>query len=326
MVIRWLRKRPLMSFNKVLKRPPSRQAFLSAGAPILGLVVLVIAGAFAVFINFAHQQDRSYVENTRRLVANTFEGRLHALSDVTLDYANWTDAYNAISVHWNGAWVAGNFYSTVTDGMVIFRRDATVRYVWKAPSLEANPTALAYQVVAAARDIPSLGALATAPQAAGSVTRTLAMFNGRPALLSVAAIAPENDAERLARLTGAPVDYVAAVDILEPAQIAAIGSELDLREFTVSQRIDPEADIVSLPLRATNGALLGYAQWRNQHPGSAAFAGEIGPVVVGVVVIGILSVLLALALTQRQVNAAVRAQTAIEFEPAQVGVHFQHEP
>ena len=49
------------------------QALFSAGAPILGLVLLVIAGAFFVFINFAQQQDRSYVDNTRRLVANTLE-------------------------------------------------------------------------------------------------------------------------------------------------------------------------------------------------------------------------------------------------------------
>lgn len=118
-----------MLVDKLFTRRLTRQAFISAGAPILGLVLLVIAGAFAVFFNFAQQQDRAYVQSTHRLVANTLNGRLHALSDVTLDYANWTDAYNAISRHWNQTWVAGNFYSTVTDGMVIFRRDGTVRYV-----------------------------------------------------------------------------------------------------------------------------------------------------------------------------------------------------
>src|SRR5690242_19968158 len=155
------------------------QAFVSAGAPILGLVLLVIAGAFVVFINFAQQQDRSYVEHTRRLVANTLDGRLHALSDVTLDYAKWTEAYNAISVRWNGAWVAGNFYSTVTDGMVIFRRDGSVRYVWKAQALDANATALAYQIVSAARNIPSLQSLPGAARASGTVARTLTLLNGR---------------------------------------------------------------------------------------------------------------------------------------------------
>ena len=301
-----------MLVDKIFKRRLSRHAFISAGAPILGLVLLVIAGAFFVFIKFAQQQDRTYVETSRRLVASTLVGRLHALSDVTLDYGSWNDAYNAISVHWNGSWVAANFYSTVTDAMVIFRNDGAVRYVWKAEALEANSTALAFQFVRAARDIPALGSLARAPHASGTVTRTLALLNGRLALLSVAAIAPENDAVRSQRPANAAIDYIASIDILDPAQIAALGSELDLRDFAISQRSDADDDLVSLPLRAANGALLGYVQWRNQRPGSAAFAGEIGPVVLGVGVIGVLSILLAIALMQREVAAAARVEAALE--------------
>ncbi|MBS0384303.1 MAG: hypothetical protein JSS00_03020 [Proteobacteria bacterium] len=301
-----------MLVDRLFKRRLTRQAFITAGLPILGLVLLVIAGAFAVFIHFAQQQDRSYVDNTRRLVASALEGRLHALSDITVDYANWTAAYNAVSVRWDRAWVSGNFYSTVTDGMVIFRRDGAVRYVWKAQSLEANPAALGYQIVNAARNIPSLGALAAAPHATGTVTRTLVLLNGRLALLSVAPIAPEDDAERMRRLSSASADYLAAIDILDPAQIAALGSELDLDAFSLTQRVDPDAGFVSLPMRAANGALLGYLQWRDQHPGSTAFAGEIGPVLIGVVAIGLLSILVAIVLMQRQVSAVVRAEAALE--------------
>ncbi len=301
-----------MLVDKVFKRPLSRHAFLSAGAPILGLVLLVIAGAFVVFINFAEQQDRAYVENTRRLMANTLEGRLHALSDVTLDYASWNDAYAHISERWDPPWVVGNFYSTVTDAMVIFRRDRTVRYLWKTQSLRADSTALAYQVLNAARDMPALSSLATAPHAAGTVARTLALLNGRLALLSVAAIEPEDDGERLRRPPNAAVDYIAAIDILEPEQIGSIGNELDLRDLAVSQRVDPDADLVALPIRAANGALLGYLQWGDQHPGSVAFAGKIGPVVLGVAIIGVLSIFLALALMQREVAAAARVEAALE--------------
>src|SRR5689334_9112685 len=270
-----------MLANKLFTRRLTRQAFISAGAPILGLVLLVIAGAFAVFFNFAQQQDRTYVQSTHRLVANTLNGRLHALSDVTLDYGNWNDAYNAISRHWNGSWVAGNFYSTVTDAMVIFRRDGTVRYVWKSQATQANSAALAYQMIQAARDIPGLSSLARAPRPAGTVAHTLTMLNGRPAILSVAAITPEDDAERLHLPANQPVDYLAAIDILEPEQIAGLGSELDLSDFAVSQHNVEDPDVVALPLRAANGALLGYAQWRNEHPGRAALVAQLGPVILG---------------------------------------------
>lgn len=299
-----------MLVDKLLHRRPSRQAFVSAGAPILALVLLVIAGAFAVFINFAEQQDRSYVENSRRLVANTIEGRLRGLSDVTLDYANWTDAYNAITRHWNGAWVAGNFYSTVTDAMVIFRRDGAIRYVWKTDHLQTNSAALADQIVNTARQVPSLSSLATAPHAAGTVTRTLAFVDGRLSLLTVAAIEPENDSERLRRPPTDPVDYLAVIDILEPSQFASFGAELDLLDFEMTQH--PNASAVSLPLRAVNGTPLGYLQWRDLRPGTKAFAGQIGPVLLGVIIIGVLSVLLALALMQREVAAAAHIEAALE--------------
>lgn len=301
-----------MLVDKLFTRRLTRQAFISAGAPILGLVLLVIAGAFAVFFNFAQQQDRAYVQSTHRLVANTLNGRLHALSDVTLDYANWTDAYNAISRHWNQTWVAGNFYSTVTDGMVIFRRDGTVRYVWKSQTTQANPAALAYQMIQAARDIPGVASLARAPRPAGTVVHTLTMLNGRPAILSVAAITPEDNAERQHLPASQPIDYLAAVDILEPEQIAALGSDLDLTNFAVSQHNVEDPDVVALPLRAANGALLGYAQWRNEHPGRAALVAQLGPVILGVLLIGALSVFVAIVLMQRQVSASARAEAALE--------------
>jgi signal transduction histidine kinase len=301
-----------MLVDKFFTRGLTRQAFVSAGAPILGLVLLVIAGAFAVFFNFAQQQDRAYVESTHRLVANTFNGRQHALADVTLDYGNWNDAYNAISRRWNGPWVAANFYSTVTDAMVIFRRDGTIRYVWKAEALEANSAALAYQMIQAARDIPALPSLMTAPHTAGTVAHTLTMLNGRLAILSVAAITPEDDAVRLHLPADQPVDYLATIDILEPAQIEALGSDLDLSEFAVSLHNGADANVVALPLRAANGALLGYAQWRNEHPGRAALASQLGPVVLGVLLIGALSVFVAIALMQRQVSASARAEAALE--------------
>lgn len=301
-----------MLVDKFFRPGLSGRAFLSAGAPILALVLLVIAGAFAVFVNFAQQQDRSYIENSRRLTANTLDGRLHAVSDVTLDYANWNDAFDAISGHWNGSWVAANFYSTVTDAMVIFHGDGAVRYVWKADALNANPDALAFQVVRAARDIPALPTLARAPTPSGTVTRSLAILNGRLALLSVAAITRESDEERLGRAADAPVDYLASVDILDPGQIASIGAELDLHDFAVTSREDSQNDVVALPLRAANGALLSYLQWRNERPGSAAFSGQIGPVVLGVILIGILSIVVAIVLMRREVDAATRVAAALE--------------
>jgi signal transduction histidine kinase len=302
-----------MSIDQRLRRRLSRRALIGVGAPILALVLLVVAGACVVFVHFAQNQDRAYADNTRRLVANTLEGRLRGLSDLTLDFASWNDAYAAITVRWNSAWVRNNFYSAVADGLVVFHEDGALRHVWLPDWLQAQAQTLPAEMVQAARAVPGLTSLIRAPHAAGTVTRGLVMLDGRLGVLSAASIAPEDDAERLRRAASTPVDYVVAVDILDDRQIAEIGRDLDVQDLAlVAQPPAPSPDIVSLPLRAANGDLLGYLRWRNQRPGDAGLAAEIGPVLLMLFLIGAFTFLIARSLMLRQVGEAARMQAAME--------------
>jgi signal transduction histidine kinase len=279
----------------------------------MGLVAIVAIAALAIFLNFAQQQNRGFVEGSQRLVQNTIDGRSRSVADITLDFASWNDAYQAVSVRWNGQWVSDNFYSGVTDGLVIFTADGVVRHTWVADSQRNNAQRLTIGLVRAARAMPSFAQLPHAPTAAGTVAHGLISLDGRLALIAVAPIAPEEDAERIAQLARRPASYLAVVQVLEPNEIAEIGRSLDLGDFAFdAEREDAAAHAVRLPVHDANGQPIGALQWRDARPGDAALASQLVPVVLGLLLIGALTIVVARALVMRQVKASSHAEAALE--------------
>src|SRR5262249_6500977 len=134
----------------------SRRAWLTVGAPIIALVLAIAIGAAAVFVNFADQQNRAFREDSLRLVSNAMSERGRALTENTLDFASWNDAYQKISVRWDSAWVAGNYHSAVTDGLIVFRGNGQVRHVWFKPPLSNSDRRLSFGLLRAAEAIPRL--------------------------------------------------------------------------------------------------------------------------------------------------------------------------
>jgi signal transduction histidine kinase len=293
--------------------PPNlRRALLGAGAPILALVVLALTGALTLFTHFARQQDEAYVASSRQLVANTLGERQRAIGDLALDFASWNDAYQLISVRWNQGWIESNYYSGVADGLIVFRRDGAVRYAWISDGLDDEDGRLAHSVAHTAASLPRLDALSGAATSADTVASRIVRLNGRFALMSVAPIAPESDAERMARLAHAEVDYLATIDMLDDDQVEAIGSQLDLAEFAIATTADESGRYVSLALPGADGVSVGVARWLDRRPGSANLSTQLGVVIAGIVLIGGLSLYVAALLTHREVAAAARAEGALE--------------
>jgi sensor domain CHASE-containing protein len=65
-----------------------RRAWLGVGAPIIGLVVVIMALAVLVFSSFASDQDRAFERNSATLVENGLMSRARMMGAVGLDYAN----------------------------------------------------------------------------------------------------------------------------------------------------------------------------------------------------------------------------------------------
>lgn len=293
----------------------ARGAWISVGVPILGLMFVVIMLAVATLASFAAEADRGYATSSRRLVDSALDGRGLALASVALDYANWDQAYRAISDDWDPDWAEGNLYSSVADGMIVFRADGSIRYSWFADDVAALGPSIRPAAVDAARVTPGLRQLARAASPAATVTRTFARAGEHVFIVSVAPITEEDDAVRIANT--APRDYLALIDVMTPAEVTATGAALDLADMTLSARPSPpNEDSISATITAADGAEVGVLQWRHLHPGAAAFNRQIWPVIIGLLCVGGLAILVARLLVTRHMRIVADARAALDANTA----------
>ncbi|OQW63128.1 MAG: hypothetical protein A4S17_07345 [Proteobacteria bacterium HN_bin10] len=293
-----------------------RRAWIGIGVPVLGLVLVMIMISVATFWGVARDQDRAFEVSSKRLVESAIDGRAHALSDGTLDYANWTEAYQSIVRSWDQEWIEANFYSSVIDGMILFRADGTVRYSWVDEDLGAEGAAMISPVVAAAVDVPDLSRLSRAPTPEGTVARTVLNLDGQLVLVAVAPVTQEDDAVRLARqLFGEQQDFLASFYLLTSAKLSEIGASLDLQALAfvpAAEGAEAAGESVVLPLLSADDRPVGHLQWRHARPGIASFQRQTWPVVIGLLIIGALALTIARMLVARNIGAMAHAEGALE--------------
>lgn len=287
------------------------RAWMSVGAPILGLVLVIIMLAVATFAGFAREQNEAFQETSARLVAGAIDGRVQSLAGTTVDYTNWQDAYDAVGGQVDMGWAEGNLYSSVVDGMIIVRANGATPYVWFSEVFQPQSEALGAAAVAAARAAPGLQRLVSAPSPAGTVATTYTVVDGQLLIVAVAPFTPEDDAERLA-LMRPPNTYLVSIDVLGADELASIGAALELGPLTLADPSSNNANVVGRMLVAASGAEVAQLQWRDARPGNAAFQSLVWPVVFAFVVTGLLAAMIARMLVTRQVAVLSRARSAIE--------------
>ncbi len=291
----------------------ARRVWLGVGAPVVGLVIVVIALSLLLLTSFARQQDDEYARSTSRLVLSAIESKQTALSELTLDYANWDAAVAATSRRLDRAWLEENFYSSVADGLIVFREDAP-RHVWVAEGLEDQAAQIAVTAVATGRKEGDLGGLVMAPEVLASVRHSVWRQGERIALLAVAPITFEDDARRLAQArSGRPVDFLACVQILDEDEVAALGASLGLRglrfESTMRNVVGPR---VAVPIQGVDGQVIGVLSWDHERPGTSGFARLAWAVVLTLICVGVLALLLARHLVAWQLAMVARERAAKE--------------
>lgn len=291
---------------------PSQRAWLSVGAPILGLVLVIALGAAAVFVGFAQQQNRAFQQDSSRLVSNALNERGRALANTTLDYASWNDAYQHVTVRWDPTWIKNNYYSAVADGFVIFRKSQPSRYAWLSQSRQDQGSRLTLGLRRAAEALPNLTGLDAAPTAAGTVRHALTAIDDNLAIIAVAAIAPEDNAIRLEG-RGDGGDYLASVKLLTPEDLAELGNTLSLGNLHFDTAdAAPAGQELSLTLHDAAGVPIGVLRWNDQRPGDAALAAQLPPVVFGLLLVGALALILARALVMRHVASVSMGRAAAD--------------
>lgn len=289
----------------------ARGAWVSVGAPILGLVVVIIAFAVAAFAGFARQHDRAFAESSQRLADGAVHARGESLAAMLIEYANWDAAFANISAHWNAAWVRENIYSSVADAMFVFRADGEVRFAWFNRGV-ADQAEVEAAAIEAASAIPRLAALARARGPSDTAAVTHAKIHGRWAAIAVAPVTVENDTARIRRAGEGGHDFIVAVDLVNADELAGMGRTFDLQGLAFAPAETEHAANVSMSLRAADDTPVGVLEWRHARPGAAAFARQIWLVVLGLLGVGVLTALIARRLVAAHIEASAKARAALE--------------
>lgn len=286
------------------------RAWAMAGAPVLALAGTCMLLAVVLLWSFARKQDESFARYSEQLVRTAYEGQLGDTARVALDYAVWNDAYENVTLAWSDEWVESNYYSSIADGIFVVRGDGTVRHAWLAEGVGAQD-AFVTGVAHAAVSALDLKTLADAVGPEGLTASTVAVVDGRPVLISIAPISAEEATVRLARNGALPVDYLLALDVLSPADLAQMGERLGIAGLSFAGQVGgPERQ--SLTLIGADGALTGALVWPRQRPGSAAFLGDASTILLVLLVMGLAATLLARRMVAAQTRAAAEVSLAQE--------------
>lgn len=276
----------------------ARRVWITASAPIFALVALIAVLAVVSRVDFARREDQAYQAMTQRLVGSTMSARAHALEALVKDYANWTDAYDNVSRHWDRAWIENNFYTTAADVMIVFR-SGQLRYLWAAEQLSDGKGAVGRDSMFAARNIVDL----SNQEHGASVSGTMLMGE-ELALVAITPITPEEESRRTALVTsGRPLDYLLVVDTLDAGDIQAIGESLGLNDLRfVANPSSAEQGAASWRILLANSESEGALVWRDEHPGSRALPQRVWVAILALFAAGVCAAWAAYVLTKRLVN------------------------
>ncbi|QXI09456.1 bifunctional diguanylate cyclase/phosphodiesterase [Pseudomonas zeae] len=227
--------------------PPRQSAVTRRLAFAVGALFVsgVIAAAVAL-LGIAERLDNDEINKTRFYSARALENRITASKNYITSYAYWTTAYEHLSgqVDTDWAYTEQNlgktlFTSDGYDGVFVLNREGT-RYAVVRGQMVAAELSAFVQVSATELLDQALGQ--------GDLTKPVSrysLFEGWPALVSAAAIIPNDE-----RPLGDPqkTSVLVFVDKLTPTKLRLIGSGYGLNNLTLApdETLDPQRPRVPL--------------------------------------------------------------------------------
>jgi diguanylate cyclase (GGDEF)-like protein/PAS domain S-box-containing protein len=244
--------------------PPRQSAVTRRLAFAVGaLFVSGVIAATVALLGIAERLDNDEINKTRFYSARALENRITASKNYITSYAYWTTAYEHLSgqVDTDWAYTEQNlgktlFTSDGYDGVFVLNREGTRYAVVRGQMVDAELSAFV-QVSATELLDQVLGQ--------GDLTKPVSrysLFEGWPALVSAAAIIPNDE-----RPLGDPQtsSVLVFVDKLTPTKLRLIGSGYGLNNLTLApdETIDPKRPRV--PLDSTGYSLIADLERPGQH-------------------------------------------------------------
>ena len=274
-----------------------------AGAALLAL--LVVGGALVVglIISAARGQDRIAAEKSIELVRVALEIRARNTALSVKDYAWWTEAVRNLVDTPSATWAYGHIGPTSYDSIgmkLVTVIDAAGHQTFTFIAGESGtfdvmgPQTIGLQtLIAAARSasplepVPATGLIKVGDQLYSVALAALTVAKGDPLL--------PNEKPRSLLLFGRPLDAPA---------IDEIASEYRIDGLTLVAPGGAVGERTSLPLRTTDGDLVGALAWTPERPGNALIRRMLVP--VGATIAGLALLSLIILWQIREVDRARR--------------------
>jgi diguanylate cyclase (GGDEF)-like protein/PAS domain S-box-containing protein len=244
--------------------PPRQSAVTRRLAIAVGaLFVSGVIAATVALLGIANALDSEEIDKTRFYSARALENRITASKNYITSYAYWTTAYEHLNdqVDTNWAYTEQNMGKTLFtndgyDGVFVLDRERTKYAVVRGQLLDADLSA--YLQVSAT----SLLDQVQGQSDLSKPVSTYSLFEGWPALVSAAAIIP-NDERPLD--TAQKTSVLVFVDKLTPTKLRLIGSGYGLSNLALALDETLAPDRPRVPLDSTGYSLIADLERPGQH-------------------------------------------------------------
>lgn len=266
--------------------------------PMIGVVVFAVACVFALMIWSSRVSDDSAANSQRKLLTGAIQLKLDQMSRQQAGSAIWDLAFfktasSVVDTEWLerniGAWL---YQSYGFERTLILNRDGEQSFVYSADGAQNWVTAEMMTQLRAplaktrARYIGSFkrtpsGLFQFTPKTNRQENETLTetgllRIGGAIYFFSTAAITQELHSITAARTAPA---VLVSFNKLDQRNLSLLAAMSDLSSLQITQVDDQTRAMATIPLKAPNGALLGYLKWQANRPGTEML-GRVTPVLL----------------------------------------------
>jgi diguanylate cyclase (GGDEF)-like protein/PAS domain S-box-containing protein len=241
-------------FTSATPVPPQQSAITRRLAFAVGALFIVgVMAAIGTLLGIAARLDREDVDETLFYTARALENRIAASKSYITSYADWTTAYEHLHTKVDTDWAYTQqnigktlFTSDGYDGVFVLDQQRTKYAVVQGLLDEGEISRLLNVSVASLVDQVQSQADLTVP------INTYSLFDGWPALVTAAAILPNDD-----RPLGDPqqTSVLVFVDKLTPTKLQALGTAYGLQNLTLIPDEQPAGEQPRVPLGSTGYSL-----------------------------------------------------------------------
>lgn len=290
-------------------------SYIRFGWPILSLVALIGIAVFLLLADIAREQDRTNATTTQGFVEQASQNWVSANASISDEYGLWSDAYERITLNYNQEWIDGNFFSSNADSIAILSPTLGLRSIYLNPELEAK--AVLVKQLIASLDLSGHSAYQSSLSQAKLVTSPngLFEFDGHLAVVAVQPIRPEVNFKGKKPDKTMPIDLVVAIKIIDDEAIVLLAQSyglIDVKLHLGQQPIVQDNERITYPVKGVNGETLGWIDWANTKPGTASFARRVIPIMIGLIFLGLLTLVISQRLLAAQVKLSREAQLSAE--------------